>query len=51
MTDRPTRLDSLDRFRAWLVTGPFGRIAALGVELAAAMGHGLRRLVAGRGGR
>jgi hypothetical protein len=32
-----------DRFRAWLVTGPLGRLAAFAIELAAALGRALRR--------
>ena len=45
-----TDLSAADRLRAWLVTGPLGRLAAVGLEIAAALGRGLRR-VAGRGGR
>jgi hypothetical protein len=36
-------LGPADRFRAWLVTGPLGRLAALLIELAAALGRALRR--------
>jgi hypothetical protein len=31
-----------DRLRAWLVTGPLGRLAALLIELAAAIRRALR---------
>jgi hypothetical protein len=47
----PNELSAADRLRAWLVTGPLGRLAAFVLELAAALGRGLRRLLAGRGGR
>jgi hypothetical protein len=36
------KLGPADRFRAWVVTGPLGRLAALAIELAAALGRGLR---------
>jgi hypothetical protein len=36
-------LGAADRLRAWLVTGPLGRLAAVAIELAAAMGRALRR--------
>jgi hypothetical protein len=29
--------------RAWLVTGPLGRVAALAIEFVAALGRALRR--------
>jgi hypothetical protein len=32
-----------DRLRSWLVTGPLGRIAALAIELGAALGRATRR--------
>lgn len=32
-----------DRLRAWLVTGPLGRLAAVAIEFAAAFGRALRR--------
>ena len=35
-------LGGADRLRAWLVTGPLGRLAALGIEFAAALPRGLR---------
>jgi hypothetical protein len=38
-----SRLSVADRLRAWLVTGPLGRLAAVAIELAAALGRGLRR--------
>jgi hypothetical protein len=41
-------LGTADRLRAWLVTGPLGRLAALAIELAAALWRLLRRR-AGRG--
>jgi hypothetical protein len=41
VTDRGLRAG--DRFRAWLVTGPLGRLAALAIEFAAALGRALRR--------
>jgi hypothetical protein len=34
---RDTRLGPLDRFRAWLVTGPLGRVAGVILELIAAL--------------
>jgi hypothetical protein len=37
-------LGALDRLRAWLVTGPLGRLAALAIELGAALGRAVRRL-------
>lgn len=45
MTERgPARpLGTVDRARAWLVTGPLGRLAALAIEFAAALGRTLRR--------
>jgi hypothetical protein len=36
-------LDFGDRLRAWLVTGPVGRFAALGIEFAAALAGSIRR--------
>jgi hypothetical protein len=36
-------LGAADRLRAWLVTGPLGRLAALLIEFAAALGRTLRR--------
>jgi hypothetical protein len=36
-------LGRADRLRAWLVTGPLGRLAALLIELGAALGRALRR--------
>ena len=36
-------LDSADRLRAWLVTGPLGRLTALVIEFAAALGRAVRR--------
>jgi hypothetical protein len=36
-------LNTADRFRAWLVTGPLGRFAALAIEFGAALGRGLKR--------
>jgi len=32
-----------DRLRAWLVTGPLGRFAALAIEFGAALGRAVRR--------
>jgi hypothetical protein len=32
-----------DRLRAWLVTGPLGRFAALAIEFGAALGRAARR--------
>jgi hypothetical protein len=32
-----------DRLRAWLVTGPLGRVAALAIELGAALARATRR--------
>jgi hypothetical protein len=32
-----------DRLRAWLVTGPLARVAAIAFEIAAAFGRALRR--------
>jgi hypothetical protein len=49
MTDR--RLTAADRLRAWLVTGPLGRFAALAIEFAAALRRGLRRRREVRHGR
>ena len=37
--ERPSRLR--DRFLAWLVTGPLGRLAAFFGDLGAAVGQGL----------
>jgi hypothetical protein len=36
-------LTTRDRLRAWLVTGPLGRFAALAIEFGAALGRTLRR--------
>ena len=36
-------LDAADRLRAWLVTGPLGRFAALVIEFGAALGRAVRR--------
>jgi hypothetical protein len=36
-------LGPVDRLRAWLVTGPLGRLAALAIEFAAALGRAMRR--------
>jgi hypothetical protein len=47
----PLRLSAADRLRAWLVTGPVGRLAAFAIELAAAIGRALRRRLGGRGSR
>jgi hypothetical protein len=43
MNERAPRLGPLDRLRAWVVTGAPGRVAALLIELAAALGRGIRR--------
>jgi hypothetical protein len=32
-----------ERFRAWLVTGPLGRFAAMVIEIGAAIGRAVRR--------
>jgi hypothetical protein len=32
-----------ERFRAWLVTGPLGRFAAMVIEIGAALGRALPR--------
>jgi hypothetical protein len=50
MAERPS-LRTGDRLRAWLVTGPLGRLAAFAIEFSAALGRTLRRLWTGRGGR
>ncbi len=34
---------SHERFRAWLVTGPLGRFAAMVIEIGAAIGRAVRR--------
>jgi len=36
-------LGRADRLRAWLVTGPLGRLAALVIEFAAALRRAVRR--------
>jgi len=36
-------LSAADRLRAWLVTGPLGRLAALVIEFGAALGRAVRR--------
>jgi hypothetical protein len=36
-------LDRADRLRAWLVTGPLGRLAALAIEFGAALAGAIRR--------
>jgi hypothetical protein len=36
-------MDSADRFRAWLVTGPLGRVAAMLIEIGVALGRAVRR--------
>jgi hypothetical protein len=41
--EKLAELGPLDRLRAWLVTGPLGRFAALAIEFGAALGRGLRR--------
>jgi hypothetical protein len=41
--DRGVTPSLSDRLRAWLVTGPLGRLAATAIELAAALGRALRR--------
>jgi hypothetical protein len=38
-----TDLSAADRLRAWLVTGPLGRLAAVAIEFAAALGRALLR--------
>jgi hypothetical protein len=38
-----THLGTADRLRAWLVTGPAGRLAALAIEFGLALGQALRR--------
>jgi hypothetical protein len=49
MTTSPTEpssrpsLSVADRLRAWLVTGPLGRLVALLIEFAAALVRGVRR--------
>ncbi|MEK6278157.1 MAG: hypothetical protein AABM29_09115 [Actinomycetota bacterium] len=45
MTDRPVRpsISAGDHFRAWLVTGPLGRLVSFCVELAAALGRAVLR--------
>ena len=35
-------LGAADRLRAWLVTGPVGRLTAFAIEIAAALRRGLR---------
>jgi hypothetical protein len=36
-------LRAADRLRAWLVTGPLGRLAALAIEIGAALAGAIRR--------
>jgi hypothetical protein len=36
-------LGSADRLRAWLVTGPLGRFAAIAIEIGAALARAPRR--------
>jgi hypothetical protein len=36
-------MDSAVRFRAWLVTGPMGRLAAMLIEIGLAVGRAARR--------
>jgi hypothetical protein len=42
-----THLSAADRLRAWLVTGPLGRFAALAIEFGAALRRALRRRAGG----
>jgi hypothetical protein len=39
----PSRPGGCDRLRAWLVTGPIGRLVAFVIDLGAALGRGLLR--------
>jgi hypothetical protein len=38
-------IGTLERFRAWLVTGPIGRVGAMLIEIGAALGRAVRRRV------
>jgi hypothetical protein len=42
-TEPVRQLSGADRLRAWLVTGPLGRFAALLIEVGAALGRAVRR--------